>query len=257
MKTKNSLLAAFIIFSTSLSAAIIPVMADSKKVAMGETLNYTATWGGITIGSATTKIDNRVYKLGAKSCYKIDVSGQTNGLARLFYVNDKWTSYIDTSTVMTHKTFRSVREGKYELDEIVYFDQVNKRADVRIYNKNTKSYQQKKVYDTPECIRDVVAGFMFVRLIDLSRYKKGDIIAVNGFYEDEAYSMKIIHDGSEIIKTARGKIKCYKLKPLIPKNNLFNGQQAVSVWISDSNVPTIMQISAKMFVGSFHIELDS
>ena len=257
MKTKISFLAALIIFATTIDAAIIPLMADSKKVAMGETLNYTASWGGITIGSATTKIDPRVHKLGAKNCYKIDVTGKTNGLARLFYVNDKWTSYIDTATVMTHKTFRSVREGRYELDEIVYFDQKNQKADVRVYNKTSKTYQPKKVYDTPECIRDVVAGFMFVRLVDLSRYKKGDVIVVNGFYEDEAYSMKIILDGSEVIKTVRGKVKCYKLKPLIPKNNLFNGQQAVSVWISDSTVPTIMQITAKMFVGSFHIELDS
>ena len=65
---------------------------EGKDVVIGETLNYKASWGFFTIGSATTKIDKTVYRVGSDICFKIDITGQTNGIAKLFYVRDKWTS---------------------------------------------------------------------------------------------------------------------------------------------------------------------
>src|ERR1035437_2335132 len=140
---------------------------DGTKIVTGETLNYKARWGFLTIGSASTRIDKTLYKVGSTVCFKIDIAGQTTGFAKLFYVHDKWTSYIDTATITTHKSFRSIREGKYELDEDVHFDYTNKKAEVKVYDKKLKVYKLKKIYDTPENIRDVVAGFMVFRVFDL------------------------------------------------------------------------------------------
>jgi len=123
---------------------------DNKKVVFGETLNYKASWGFFTIGSASTKIDRTLYKVGSRVCFKIDVAGQTNGLAKLFYVHDKWTSYIDTATITTHTSSRSIREGKYEMDEQIHFDYKNKKAEVKVWDKKSKSFRLKKNYDTPE-----------------------------------------------------------------------------------------------------------
>jgi len=230
---------------------------DGKQVIRGETLNYKATWGFLTIGSASTKIDKTLYKVGSNVCYKIDITGQTNGLAKLFYIRDKWMSYIDTATITTYKSFRSIREGRYELDEQVHFDHDNRKAEVKVFDKSTKSYKLKKVYDTPESIRDIVAGFMVFRLIDLSKFKKGDQFAVNGFYEDDGYKINVIFVGEEYIKTNNGKILCYKLKPIVPKNHVFDGHDAVVVWLAADSSKSIVRIRAKMFVGNIWIELQN
>ncbi len=37
---------------------------DGTKIVAGETLNYKARWGFLTIGSATTRIDKTLYKVG-------------------------------------------------------------------------------------------------------------------------------------------------------------------------------------------------
>lgn len=228
---------------------------EGRDIIVGETLNYKASWGFFTIGSAITKIDSKLYRVGPNICYKIDIAGQTNGLAKLFYVRDKWISYIDTATITTHKSFRSIREGKYELDEQINFDHKNKKAEVKVYNKNTKLFELKKNYDTPENIRDVVAGFMIFRLVDLSKYKKGDMFTVNGFYEDEGYKINVIFQGEEYIKTDFGKILCYNVKPIVPKNHVFDGRDAVNVWLSANKAKSIIRIKAKMFVGNVLIDL--
>ena len=228
---------------------------DSKNVVFGETSTYKASWGFFTIGSAVTKIDRVLYKVGSKVCFKIDITGQTNGLAKLFYVHDKWTSYIDTATITTHKSSRSIREGSYELDEVIHFDHKNKKAEVKVYNKISKSFVLKKLYDTPENIRDVVAGFMVFRLVDLSKYRNGETFTINGFYEDEGYKINVIYLGEETIKTDKGNVLCYKVKPIVPKNHVFNGQDAVNVWLSANKSKTIIRIRVKMFVGNVQIDL--
>jgi hypothetical protein len=228
---------------------------DSKSIVVGETLNYKATWGFLTIGSATTKVDMNLYKVGSSICYKIDIAGQTNGFAKLFYIRDKWISYIDTSKITTHKSARSIREGNYELDEEVHFNHNDKKAEVKVFDKNSKSYILKKIYDTPENIRDVVAGFVVFRLVDLSKYNKGDIFTINGFYEDEGYKINVLFQGKESIQTDNGKILCYKVRPIVPKNHVFEGKDAVNIWLSANKAKTIVRIRAKMVVGNILIDL--
>jgi len=228
---------------------------DSKNVAYGEKATYKASWGFLTIGSAVTNIDRTLYKVGSAVCFKIDISGQTNGLARLFYVRDSWTSYIDTASITTHKSSRSIREGSYKLDEVIHFDHTAKKAEVRVHDTKSDSYILKKVYDTPENIRDVVAGVMVFRMVNLSKYRKGETFTINGFYEDEGYKINVIYLGEETIKTDQGKVKCFKVKPMVPKNHVFSGQDAVSVWLSADKSKSIIRIRARMFVGNIQIDL--
>lgn len=229
---------------------------DDRPFVTGETLNYKAVWGGfLTIGSASTRIDKTLYRVGSTVCYKIDIVGQTNGLAKLFYVRDKWVSYIDTAEITTHKAYRSIREGGYELDEQVQFDHINQKAEVKVYDKRAKVYKLKKVYDTPEHVRDIVAGFMIFRSVDLSKYKKGEQFTINGFYEDEGYKVNVIYVGQEYLKTDTGKTLCYKVKPIVPKNKVFDGRDAVEVWLAANKSKSIVRIRAKMFVGNIVIDL--
>lgn len=228
-----------------------------SRIKPGEKLFYTAQWGFLTIGTASTIVDNRLYKIGSTICYKIDVQGRTNGLAKLFYVRDKWTAYVDSANILTHKSTRSIREGRYALDEMVDFDHENKKATVKVFDKTKKQFQLKKIYDTPENIRDIVAGFMVVRMIELGNLKKGDIFTINGFYEDEGYKIDIVYHGLETIKIDNKAIRCHKMKPVVPKNSVFDGQNSVEVWLSNDSKQNIVRIKAKMFVGSVIVDLAS
>ena len=253
MKTMRHLILLLLVVSTVICNAKTELKIESNWINRGEELNYKATWGFLNIGSATTKVNKELYKVGSNVCYKVDIIGKTNGLASLYQVNNGWTSYIDTSTVTTHKSIRRIREGKFELDEQIRFDHQNKKAIVEFYVKNSKHYPDRKHFDTPENIRDVIAGFLVFQLIDLSAYKAGEEFTVNGFYDDEGYSIPVKYIGSEFVKTEKGKVLCYKVIPIIPKNNVFKGSNGIEVWLSKKS-HNIVRISAKMFVG--HVIID-
>ncbi|HRZ98142.1 MAG TPA: DUF3108 domain-containing protein [Paludibacter sp.] len=222
---------------------------SARKVFPGETLYYEANWGFLNIGRARTVIDKKIYKIGSNVCYKIEAEGQSEGFGKIFNVHDKWTAYIDTATFVTHKSYRSIREGNKELDEIATFDQIKKKVAVKLYDKKTDAYVLSKVYDTPEHCKDIIAGFLTVRLEELTGYSVGDTITVNGFYEDEIYKISVLYLGKELITIKNTKISCHKLMPVVPKNSLFDGYNSVVVWLSDDIYQSIIRIKAKMFIG--------
>ena len=122
-------------------------------------------------------------------------------------------------------------------------------------NKETGTYGDAKYYQTPDNVRDMVAGFMYLRVIDFSKYKKGDTLAISGFFEDTPYNMKIIYAGKDKVNTKLGKIPCHKLVPVMPDNKIFDGENSITCWISDDGNRIPIKIQAKMFIGSTGIEL--
>ena len=230
---------------------------EAKRLIRGESLHYNAKWGLLTIGSAYSQTDKQLYKVGSAVRYKINLGGSTNGLAKLFSLNDKWTSYVDIKTFSTYKSYRCIREGKYKLDEIVYFDYVNKRANVNNYNYSSKTFVPYKVYNTGNYVRDVVAGFMLIRLIDLSKYKKGDKINISGFYKSEGYSIDVFIGEKEYVKTAKNKVLCYKLKPIVPDKKKKDGLKDLEVWVSCDKKQIITKAVAHLYIGDLVLEIAS
>lgn len=256
MKLFRNLIIVFLLLMPVAGMAQLPLKVDTKKLVKGETLHYNAKWGLLTIGSAYSQTDKQLYKVGSAVCYKINLGGATNGLAKLFSLNDKWTSYVDIKSFSTCKSYRSIREGKYKLDEIVYFDYVNKRANVSVYNYVGRNFVPQKVYNTGKHVRDVVAGFMLIRLVDLSKYKKGDKLNISGFYKAEGYSIDIYVGDREYIKTAKGKVLCYKLRPVVPEKKRKDGLNDLDVWISADKRQIIMKAKAQLALGELILELN-
>ncbi len=242
-------------FTVVLAQQKMPVPLHSKTIILDEKLKYSAKWGYIDLGIATASTDKHLYKIGKNVCAKIDLRAETSGLAKLFYMRDRWISYLDIHNITTYKSLRSIHEGEYRLEEITDFDLPNRKAYVRKYDKNYKYYIRKKTYSTDEIIRDVVAGFMLIRIINFNQYQEGDIIPLEGFYYDTGYKINLIFHGREYINTSKGKQYCYKITPLVPKNKVFDGLDAVTVWVSTRKSQHIEQIRAKLFFGEMAIDL--
>ena len=222
----------------------------------GEELTYKATFLGMTAGKATTRVDKVHHKILGDNCYKIDVIGETSDwISWVTRVKDTWGAYIDTTNFLTRATYRIIREGKYRKDEWVTFDHDKHKASVQVIDKKTGKYKPAKVYPLPANTTDIVGGFMQLRFIDFDNMKKGDTISIVGFHEDASYPLKIAYMGKEVVKTKVGKIPCHVLTPRMPKNDLFDGANSISVWISDDKNKIPVKFSAKMFVGHTGIEL--
>lgn len=243
-------------FQIAHSQIVKPKSFKNNVFGFGEELSYKATFLGMTAGKATTRVDKSQHKILGNTCYKIDVIGETSDwISWVTRVKDIWGAYIDTTQFLTRATYRNIREGKYRKDEWVTFDHDAHQASVQVIDKKTNKYKPAKVYPLPASTTDIVGGFMQLRFVDFDNIKKGDTISIIGFHEDASYPLKIAYMGKEVVKTKVGKIPCHVLTPKMPKNELFDGTNSISVWISDDKNKIPVKFSAKMFVGHTGIEL--
>lgn len=232
-----------------------PVVSNTS-FGKGEEITYRVNFGIFSVGTASTKVDHKIYNINARPCYKVDAFGTTSGVVSwLTKVDDQWGAYIDTAALVTHVSYRKLKEGRYRKDEITTFDHDKNKAAVKVMDKVTGVYKEPKIYDTPDNVRDLVSGFLYLRLIRFDTLNKGDTVTVSGFFEDTSYKLKIIFAGREVLKTKIGKIPCVKLVPIMPDNKLFDGENSITCWFSDDKNRIPVKIQAKMFIGSTGIEM--
>lgn len=237
----------------------IPYMVERPtSFGKGEELEYKVNFGFFNVGKAVTRIDKKVYNINSQACYKIDAFGETSDwISWVTDVNDNWGAYLDTTTLSTQVSYRKIREGKYKKDELANFDHKSHKVAVKVLNQQTGVYEEQKQYDIPHNAKDLVGGFMLLRQIDFARIQKGDTVTISGFFEDTSYNLKVMYKGKETINTKIGKIPCNVMIPVMPDNKLFDGDNSITVWISDDGNKIPVKIQAKMFIGHTGLELIS
>ena len=222
----------------------------------GEELEYRVNLSIFTVGKAVTRVDRKYHEVNSRTCYKVDAYGETSDwISFVVKVNDNWGAFVDTASLVTHQAWRKLKEGKYQRDEVVNFDQANDKVEVKVRNTKTGEYDPPLVFNVPHNATDLVGGFLFLRIVDFSKVQRGDTITLSGFLEKESYNLKIIYSGKEVVHTRIGKIPCLKLRPVMPKNSMFDGENSIACWISDDLNRIPVKLQAKMFIGNTGLEL--
>jgi hypothetical protein len=176
------------------------------------------------------------------------VYGHTIGSFDFFLrIRDNWRSYIDTVSIVPQKFQRNIEEGRYRKKESVTFDHYRNLAVVE--SKQTETFK------VPENVQDIVSGFYYLRTINFDKYKTGDVIKLQGFFDDEVFDFTVVYRGREIIDTKAGDIRAYKLVPKMPDNKLFAGEDAITVYLSDDKNKIPVMIKAEMLVGAIKVDL--
>jgi hypothetical protein len=222
----------------------------------GEKLEFRIHYGFLNAAVATMTISDNVYFINDRPCYKVDIHGKSVGLLDLMTrINNNYGSYIDTLAIVPHKFYRYIEEGRYRHNEVVDFDHIHDQATTnKLDRKNIETVEVKNQM-VPDNIQDLVSGFYYIRTLNFKKYKPGDIISINSFYNGDVYDFKIRYIGKEEIKTKLGTFNTLVLSPIMPENKLFDGENSVKVWISDDNNKIPIKVKAEMFVGAVEIDL--
>jgi len=228
----------------------------NESFTKGETLHFKMTYSFFTVGRGTAVIQPKYYKLNNRDCFKVDIFAKTVGMVDwVTDVNDQFGAYIDTASLLPHMFYRKIREGRYRKDEQTYFNHEKKKIQVVVADKKTGKWKPPVQYDAPPAIRDMVGGFLYLRVMDLSKTKVNDTVTITGFFEDEFYKLNVIYAGKETIKTKVGKVRTLVFKPVMPKNQLFDGENSITAYFSDDKNRIPVKIDAQMFIGSAGVEL--
>jgi hypothetical protein len=222
----------------------------------GEELHFEVSYGWVDLAEARLQISNKVIFENSQTYYKIDAFGKTKGAVTVFSkVNDNWGTHLNTQTLLPKLSYRYIEEGRYRKNEKVYFDQVNKKAKLELYDRENKQVKEVKEYALPGTVQDLVSGFYFLRTLDLSTLRKGQEVLIRGFFDKEIYNLKLIFEGTETVETNLGKKETYLFSPRIPKNSLFRGEYPVKVWITKDAHKIPVKIKANLFIGSLDIDI--
>jgi hypothetical protein len=241
-------------FSGERNDAYPPV--KNESFVRGEVLSFKMTYGIFQVGKGSAKIHPNYFKLNNRDCYKVDVFAETTGMVSwVTDVDDQWGAYIDTAAIVPHMFYRRIREGRYKKDEQTYFDHHNKKIKVKVADKKTGKWKDPLEYEAPAQVRDMVAGFLYLRTMDFTKLKVNDTVAVSGFFEDEFYRLNIVYKGKDVIRTKLGKVRTLVFKPVMPKNELFDGENSITAYFSDDKNRIPIKIDAEMFIGSAGVEL--
>jgi hypothetical protein len=217
----------------------------------GEHLEYLLHLGFLDAGIATIDVEKKLYSVNNRACYKIEVYGKSiGGLEMATKIRDFWRSYVDTAAIAPQRFYRDILEGGYTKKETTLFSQLAKYAEV----SDDESKKKTKAI-TPEYVHDIISGFYFLRTVNYEKYKVGEVFQINGLLEADVYDLKITFLGKEEIKTLLGKMQVYVLAPILPKNQLFRGENAIKVYISADANKVPVKIQANMVAGAVEAEL--
>jgi hypothetical protein len=221
------------------------VLLDEKPFNPGEKLIYSVKFGPIIGGTASLVLKQVTYNKNI--VYHSVAQGKTVGIAeKLYSVKDVFESYFDTKTGLPHKLVRDVKEGNYRKHEEAYFDR----------NSNTAySLRLDTLVQVPPDILDMVSLLYFIRSLNWSYIKPGDIIKTITYFDDEIYPFEIRYKGREEIKTKFGKIKCHRFDPVVEPGRMFDSEDDMQIWLSDDKNVIPVKVRFDLLVGSLRIEL--
>ncbi|MEQ8904179.1 DUF3108 domain-containing protein [Ekhidna sp.] len=232
-------------------------MVKEKPVNTGEELQFKLSYGWFTIGRGTFKISDDYVLRDGKECIEINVSGRTAGLAGvLSKVDDQWGAVVDKDNFLPYYSYRDLSEGDYDLEEHVYFDYDSMRVKVESSSANEEEPRPTRFYDLEKTnVFDMMGGLMYARSIDYRKLKNGDTVQLDAFFDKKFYDFEMIYHGIEMIKTKVGEIYCHKVVPIMQKNSVFKGEDAVTFWVSADANRLPLKVEADMNFGTAYCEL--
>jgi hypothetical protein len=222
----------------------------------GEYLEYKASYGFFNVGEGTFKIQDHVYRINGRPCYKVDAFGKTSGFVGwLSNVDDHWYAYVDTASLLTQVGYRDIIEGRYKKNEITTYSHEDSLISVKNLDHETNKFKEPKDYKAEEITRGMMSGFLYLRSIDFSTLNKGDTLGIKSFLDDTFYDFKLVVYDRENLKTKAGVFKSIVFRPVMPDNSVFEGEDAILAWFSDDENKIPLKVQAKMFIGKAGIEL--
>ena len=232
-------------FSQIKSAEVINSPVQNHAFNLGEKMTYKLNYA-FTAGYGVVEVKPDYKKVNGKVCYQTTIVGVTSKFFDVILkVRDSWTSLIDTATILPEKFIRIVSEGKYNKTEVSTFDKKNKSVSVL---SKEKQKQKIEVFQTPPHTHDIVSIYASMRNLDYSSLKVGDYFYINTFFEDKVYKLKVRFLGRENLNTQFGTFKTFIMAPVMPKNRIFKGEDAIKFWVTDDLNKMLLQAKLKIKV---------
>jgi hypothetical protein len=219
----------------------------------GEELTYKVYYNWNFVWIPAGEIKFKVIDQGDK--YYIHAKGRTYGSYDPFFkVRDEFKVWIDKETMLPRTSIRNVREGGYQLYDMMKYD--FDKMEIHSYRGKSEDKTHKLVYDIDNCMHDILSIIYYVRNKDYAKMKKGTDIPVRIFLDKEKYSLEAKYKGREVKEIkGLGEFKTLKLMPEVVSGKVFTDPSGMAIWATDDKNRLPLQIESPLSVGSLKVVL--
>ncbi len=228
----------------------IKIQLPNKTLVMGEKLTYKAEWLGLNVGIATLSVEGIVDINGRKAYQIVAIVNTTPVISKLYKVEDRIRTFIDTEALYPLRLEKKQREGGNKKDEYIEFD--HEKGKATCFNNIDKT---EKTIDIPPGAQDPLSCLYYFRLKEVDM--KGRVFA-NVNADEKNYLLD-----ANVLKRAFLKIKdvgewdAFMVEPLPWFQGKVQRKARAMMWFSidEKRIPLVMSIKSIPLVGNVTITL--
>ncbi|WP_370390526.1 DUF3108 domain-containing protein [uncultured Winogradskyella sp.] len=217
----------------------------------GEWFKFEMSYSGfLKAGEGTLTVNDTI--LNGKPVHHVIGKGWTTGAISWFFkVEDRYESFFDKDTNVPYKFIRKVDEGGHTKDIEIDFNQEEQKAIVKDKKNNKVT-----TVATEQNVQDMVSAFYYLRNnYDTDKIRRGDVVTLNMFFDEENYGFRLKYLGRQTIKTPFGKVKTLKFRPYVLAGRVFKEEESLTLWVSADKNKIPLKVKADLAVGSLRADL--
>lgn len=212
--------------------------------------------GPIWIHAGDVEFTVKERKINKVEMYDFQLAGSsTKSFDKFYCIRDTFFATATKKDLLPY-LYREVKhEDSYFCDKRYNFEWKGDKA--TLY---TKFQRKKKLsYDTlslEKGVLDLLTTCYHFRSVDISKVKKGQYIPFQLVYDNEFYNLKVKYSGTENVKLKnKKKYKALKFTPQMITGDIFEDEDAMSIYVSNDENHVPLYIEAKIKVGYVKVML--
>lgn len=215
----------------------------------GERLSFEISYGFITAAESFMTISPSPVTISGRETYEINFEVNSRSSFDVIYkVRDNYKSYIDTRGIFPWKFEQHIREQNFKNDVEAYFLPDSQKV------KTVTNSTQNREFSAPAYVQDIFSAFYYVRTLDFSKYKEGDIINVETFNDDKHFPLAVKFLGKETVDVSAGEFKTVVVQPMLTEG-FTNKTSDIIVYLSDDERKIPVKVKMKIVIGALVAEL--
>lgn len=230
-----------------------PAPAGPVPFSSGETLHYSISWRLFSAGEARIHIEHPT-SAGAPPFWQGTIQATSTGfVSRLYKVDDTLLSHFENGAMCSHSILKTLHEGRRHREIHIDFQKQRKMAVVKETDLAKKQLLRQAENPIPECAYDVVSALFYVRSQPLEVGKTYRVQVNDGA---ETLSITVEVQAKEEVKTGAGTFRAIRVEPKVFGGTLFRRSGRMLIWFSDDPQRLLVQLKAKLFVGTITAVLE-
>ncbi len=215
----------------------------------GERLSFEISYGPITAAESFLTISPNPVVINGRDTYEINFEVNSRSSFDVVYkVRDNYKSYVDTRGLFPWKFEQHIREPNFKHDREVNFMPDSQKVKVKI------NITELKEYTAPAYVQDIFSACYYVRTLDFSKYKDGDVINVQTFNDDKNFPLAVKFVGRETVDVEAGEFKTVIVQPMLTEG-FTNKTSDIFVYLSDDERKIPVKVKMKIVIGALVAEL--